>query len=68
MSAKAHKRTDPGLRAALKAAGGVSALARLLKITRAAVSRWESVPVQKVVAVEKVTGVPRQRLKPELYA
>lgn len=67
MGAKAKRRTDRGLRTALKAAGGVSALANRLKLTRAAVSRWSKVPFDQILAVEKATGVPRAILRPEMF-
>jgi DNA-binding transcriptional regulator YdaS (Cro superfamily) len=59
---------DPGLRKALKAAGGVSALARALGITHVAVLEWKRVPYQHIIRIEEITGVPRQELRPELYA
>ena len=58
---------DPGLRAALEAAGGVSELARRVGISQPSVSNWDKVPAERVVAVESATGVSRVQLRPDLY-
>jgi DNA-binding transcriptional regulator YdaS (Cro superfamily) len=42
-------------------------LARELGITRGAVSQWLRVPLSRIVAIEKITGVPRQKLRPDLF-
>jgi TorA maturation chaperone TorD len=59
---------DPGLRAAIEAAGGVSELARRVGISQPSVSNWDKVPAERVLAVESATGVPRVQLRPDLYA
>jgi DNA-binding transcriptional regulator YdaS (Cro superfamily) len=38
-----------------------------LKISRGSVSRWRRVPAERVVDVEKITGIPREELRPDLY-
>lgn len=58
---------DPGLSAAIQAVGGVSELARRVGISQPSVSNWDKVPAERVLAVEAVTGVPRMRLRPDLY-
>jgi TorA maturation chaperone TorD len=58
---------DPGLSAAIRAAGGVSELARQLSISQPSVSNWTRVPAERVVAVEAATGVSRALLRPDLY-
>jgi DNA-binding transcriptional regulator YdaS (Cro superfamily) len=55
------------LKDAIKAAGGVTALAREIDVTSQAVSQWDKVPANRVLAVEKATGVSRQRLRPDLF-
>lgn len=60
-------RTDSGLAAAIVVAGGVRALAKKLKVTTGAVSQWPRVPVQHVLTIEKLTGVTRYKLRPDLY-
>jgi TorA maturation chaperone TorD len=58
---------DPGLNEAIQAAGGVGALARKIGISQPSVSNWARVPVERVTAVEAVTGVPRAVLRPDLF-
>lgn len=52
---------------AVRAAGGIGALARSLGISQPAVSSWKRVPSDRVLAVEALTGVPRSILRPDLY-
>lgn len=59
---------DPGLEAAIGAAGGVSELARRLGISQPSVSNWTRIPSERVLSVEAVTNVPRTVLRPDLYA
>lgn len=48
--------------------GGPGALAKLLgKITPQAVSQWRRVPAERVIDVEKATGVSRHELRPDIY-
>jgi TorA maturation chaperone TorD len=58
---------DTGLNDAIRAVGGVSELARRIGISQPAVTNWERVPAERVLAVEAATGVPRIRLRPDLY-
>ncbi len=59
---------DEGLKLAIEAAGGVGALARGLGIRQPSVSSWAKIPADRVVAVEIMTGVNRQQLRPDLFA
>jgi TorA maturation chaperone TorD/DNA-binding transcriptional regulator YdaS (Cro superfamily) len=59
---------EPGLDEAIRAAGGVSELARRLGIAQPSVSNWERVPAERVTSVEEATGVDRARLRPDLFA
>ncbi len=59
---------DPGLDQAIRAAGGVGALARKIGISQPSLSNWNRVPAQRVLAVETLTGVDRTMLRPDLYA
>jgi TorA maturation chaperone TorD len=56
-----------GLEEAIRAVGGVGALARALGISQPSVSSWNRVPSERVIAVEKVSGVGRHILRPDLY-
>lgn len=44
-----------------------SRIARELNITPGAVTQWQEVPAKHVLAVAKITGIPRHRLRPDLY-
>ncbi|MGH6728374.1 MAG: molecular chaperone TorD family protein [Pseudolabrys sp.] len=59
--------TDPGLQEAIRAAGGVTELARRIGISQPSVSNWSRVPAERVLIVEAVTGVARAMLRPDLY-
>jgi len=62
---------EEALTQAKKAVGGAAALARRLaetkQITSQAVSQWDRVPAERVLEVERITGVPRHELRPDLY-
>jgi len=58
---------DAGLNLAINAAGGVAHLANKIGIAQPSVSNWNRVPAERVLAVETVTGVARQILRPDLY-
>ncbi len=59
---------DPGFEAAVRAAGGVTELARRIGISQPSVSNWSRIPAERVLAVEAATGVGRALLRPDLYA
>ena len=58
---------DEGLDEAIRAAGGVGALARKIGISQPSVSNWSRVPAERVLSVESATGVSRAILRPDLY-
>lgn len=58
---------DSGLDEAIRAAGGVTELARRIGIAQPSVSKWDRVPAERVVSVEHATGVSRARLRPDLF-
>ena len=58
---------DPGLDQAIRAAGGVGALARKIGISQPSLSNWNRVPAERVVSVEGLTGIDRAVLRPDLY-
>jgi DNA-binding transcriptional regulator YdaS (Cro superfamily) len=55
------------IRHIIKAGGGISELAAKLGLHRATVWGWKEVPPRHVINVEKVTGIPREELRPDLY-
>lgn len=59
--------SDPGLDEAIRAAGGVTELARRIGISQPSVSNWSRVPTERVLSVEAATGIARAVLRPDLY-
>jgi DNA-binding transcriptional regulator YdaS (Cro superfamily) len=47
--------------------GGYSRLAKSLGLQRATVWGWKAVPAKHAIAVERITGIPREELRPDLY-
>jgi DNA-binding transcriptional regulator YdaS (Cro superfamily) len=58
---------DPGLVAAIEAAGGLRALARALGMAYQPIQEWRRVPAHRIIKIEAVTGIPREKLRPDLY-
>jgi TorA maturation chaperone TorD len=58
---------DTGLSEAIRAAGGVSELARRLGISQPSVSNWARIPAERVLEVEAATGIERVVLRPDLF-
>ncbi len=59
-----------GLSEAIKATGSQQKLAVLMGVSPMAVSKWvknDSVPIERVLIIEKLTGVPRYELRPDIY-
>lgn len=56
-----------GLEQAIAAVGTRSKLAALLGISPQAVAQWRAVPVARCLAVERITGVSRYELRPDIY-
>jgi DNA-binding transcriptional regulator YdaS (Cro superfamily) len=59
---------EEALDMAKKNVGGASGLAaKLGGITSQAVSQWKKVPAERVLDVERITGVSRHSLRPDIY-
>ncbi len=58
---------DDGFKLAIKAAGSASRLAALIGVSQQAVQQWRRIPAERVIEVERVTLVPREQLRPDLY-
>lgn len=43
-------------------------LAREIGITRGAVAQWEKVPAERIGDVSRVTGIPLDVLRPDLFS
>jgi len=52
---------------AAAAVGGVPRLAELLNCTRQAIYQWDRVPADRVLEIERLAGVSRHDLRPDLY-
>ena len=54
---------------AKEAAGGLTALANAIagNITPQAICQWRIVPAPRVLEVERVSGVSRHELRPDIY-
>jgi hypothetical protein len=63
----AHSDTCSGLVAAIQATRTRAEMARRLGISRAAVAQWRKVPAERLVEVERVTGISRAILRPDLF-
>lgn len=57
----------PIVREAAEKAGGIQNLADALGIRRQAFYMWEKVPAERVIPIEQATGIPRQKIRPDLY-
>ncbi len=44
-----------------------SRLARDLGITHGAVNQWRRIPAERVADVERLTGIPRERQRPDIF-
>jgi DNA-binding transcriptional regulator YdaS (Cro superfamily) len=56
---------------AIQAAGSQVRLAQALGVTQQSVQKWTRknvrVPAERVIAIERVTGVSRHELRPDIY-
>jgi len=58
------------LQEAIQKAGGQTSLARAIGSTQGHVSQWirrGKVPADKVLKIERVTGVSREKLRPDIF-
>lgn len=58
---------DPALQRAIEAVGSGKVLADGIGISAQALSQWDRVPPLRVLEVERISGVPRHELRPDLY-
>jgi DNA-binding transcriptional regulator YdaS (Cro superfamily) len=55
------------IREAAGKVGGVHKLARRLGVSRQAIYQWTEVPVERAADLERVTGIPRSRFRPDVF-
>jgi DNA-binding transcriptional regulator YdaS (Cro superfamily) len=58
---------DEAMREAIAAAGGLRALSRALGTSYQAISQWKRCPAPRVIEVERLTGVSRHKLRPDVF-
>jgi DNA-binding transcriptional regulator YdaS (Cro superfamily) len=58
---------DEALREAVKRLGGLRAAGRALGIAYQAIQKWDRVPPVRVLEIERLTGVSRHDLRPDIY-
>jgi DNA-binding transcriptional regulator YdaS (Cro superfamily) len=51
----------------LSVRGNQKELAAELGIQSQAISQWRQVPLNRVLEVERVTGIPREQLRPDFF-
>ena len=51
----------------VKAAGGAVAVAKAFRISPEAVYLWNEVPVLRVLVLERLSGIPRHEIRPDIY-
>ena len=47
--------------------GRLTALADALGVQHNSIYSWNRVPAERVIDVERITGIPREELRPDLY-
>ena len=64
-----YKMRDNALEKAIEFIGGTVALAKAISVTSQAISQWDRVPAERVIAVEEATkgNITRYQLRPDLY-
>ena len=55
------------LQLAIIKSGGVTRLAAFLGVKQPSVSKWNRVPAERCLAVERISGVSRHLLRPDIY-
>ena len=55
------------IREAAGKVGGVPKLARRLGVSRQAIYQWTEVPIERAADLERVTGIPRSRFRPDVF-
>jgi len=53
----------------VKAAGSQSQLARALNVTRQTVASWRrrGIPLERAIEIERVLGVPKEAIRPDIF-
>jgi DNA-binding transcriptional regulator YdaS (Cro superfamily) len=65
-----NQKYDTSLSKMIEASGGRVWLASKLGVTPQAIMGWiraDRIPAERVIEIERVTGMPREALRPDLY-
>jgi DNA-binding transcriptional regulator YdaS (Cro superfamily) len=55
------------LQRAIEQAGGQTALAKAIGIAKQSVRKWSIAPPERVLEIERISGVPRTALRPDIF-
>jgi DNA-binding transcriptional regulator YdaS (Cro superfamily) len=58
---------DKVIKTAVDKAGGWRPLARALGIKAQSLQNWTRIPAERVLQIEKITGLRREVLRPDIY-
>lgn len=58
---------DAGLKEAVDKVGGIRRLARTIGVSHVSIIRWDKIPIEYLFVIEKVTDIPRERLRPDIF-
>jgi hypothetical protein len=58
---------DTSTEKAIQQAGGKSALAKALGVSYQAIQQWARIPAPRVLEVERLSGISRYELRPDIY-
>ena len=58
---------DPIIEEAASKFGGIVAMSLALGRSRAAASQWNQIPPEHVLEIERVSGISRHRLRPDIF-
>ncbi len=58
---------DAGINLIRARYGLAAALARHLRISPSTISEWRAVPVHHLGAISLFTGIPREKLRPDIF-
>jgi DNA-binding transcriptional regulator YdaS (Cro superfamily) len=58
---------DPLIAHWIEAKGNLARLAKELGIAHQSIYSWSRIPAERVIDVERITGIPRHELRPDIY-
>jgi DNA-binding transcriptional regulator YdaS (Cro superfamily) len=61
------KRRNPVINVVASKLGGIVKMSEALGLSRGAASQWREIPIDHVARIEKLTGIPREVLRPDIF-